>query len=639
MFDSIRNHKKYLMGFLMILIIPAFVLFGVEGYSRFNEGGEVVATVDGNEITKLEWDRAHQNESQRLRDAMPSLDSRLLDSEAARYATLERLVRQRVLATAAQKLNLYTSDRRLAQDLQADETIASLRRPDGTLDVEAYRVLLGRQGMTPEMYEARVRADLSQRQVAQAIQGTSFATEALANVSLNAFFERREVRVAQFLSQDFAARVTPTDAEIEAFYNSNAQLFQAPEQADVEYLVLDAAALEQSVVLAEADVRAYYEQNAASLSGAEERRASHILLTVPQGASEADKAAVRERAAALLEQVKGAPQTFADVARAESQDPGSAPGGGDLDFFARGAMVKPFEDAVYALQKGDISDLVETEFGFHIIQLTDIKAPPLKSFDEMRAEIEKDLKRQQAQRLFAESAEAFSNLVYEQPDSLQPAVERFKLSLQEVKGLTRQPSQEAGVLANSSLLEAIFSTESIERKRNTEAIETGSGQLTSARVVQHLPARTLPLAEVSQSVRERLVSQRAAELAREEGEKMLAAWKAGGDTAGLAAAVTISRDDPKGVLPQVLTSALSADPKALPAWVGVSLGEQGHAVVRVDKVLPREPGDEQRLAQEVQQYTQWWSAAEGQAYYDMLRERFKVRILVPEPADNLFAPR
>ncbi|MDO8904740.1 SurA N-terminal domain-containing protein [Hydrogenophaga sp.] len=633
MFDSIRNHKKYLMGFLMILIIPAFVLFGVEGYSRFNEGGEVVATVDGQEITKLEWDRAHQNESQRLREAMPALDARLLDSEAARYATLERLVRQRVLATAAQKLNLYTSDRRLAQDLQANETIASLRRPDGTLDVDAYRTLLGRQGLTPEMYEAQVRADLSQRQVVQAIQGTSFATTALANVSLNAFFERREVRVAQFLAQDFAARVTPTEAEIEAFYNSNAPLFQAPEQVDVEYLVLDAAALEQSVVLAEADVRAYYDQNASRLSGSEERRASHILLTVPQGASDADKAAVRERAAALLEQVKGAPKTFADVARAESQDPGSAPGGGDLDFFARGAMVKSFEDAAYALQKGDISDLVETEFGFHIIQLTDIKAPPLKSFEEMRVEIEKDLKRQQAQRLFAESAEAFSNLVYEQPDSLQPAVARFKLNLQEAKGLTRQPAQEAGVLANPSLLEAIFSPESIERKRNTEAIETGSGQLTSARVVLHSPARTLPLAEVRGSVQGRLVAQRSAEMAREEGERKLEAWKAGGDTAGLAAAVTISRDNPQGVLPQVLAAALSADPKALPAWVGVSLGGQGHAVVRVDKVLPREAGDEQRLAQEVQQYTQWWSAAEGQAYYDMLKERFKVRILVPEPAD------
>jgi peptidyl-prolyl cis-trans isomerase D len=634
MFDSIRNHKKYLMGFLMILIIPSFVLFGIEGYTRFNEGGEPVASVDGDEITKLEWDQAHQTESQRLREAMPNLDAQLLDSEAARYATLERLVRQRVLSAAAQKLNLYTSDRRLAQDLQANETIASLRKPDGTLDVEAYRTLLGRQGMTPEMYEARVRSDLSQRQVLQGVQATSFATEALANVSLNAFFERRELRVAQFLAQDFAAKVSPTDAEIEAFYNSNATLFQAPEQVDVEYLVLDLATLEKSVVVNEAELRAYYDQNAARLSGAEERRASHILLTVPQGASAADKQAVRDRANALLAEVKAAPDKFAELAKANSQDPGSAPSGGDLDFFTRGAMVKPFEDAAYALQKGQTSDVVESEFGFHIIRLTDIKAPPQRSFEDLRADIEKDLRRQQAQRLFSESAEAFSNLVYEQPDSLQPAAERFKLELKTAKGLLRQPAADAGVLAKPELLSAIFAPDSVERKRNTVAIETGSSQLTSARVVQHLPARTLPLAEVRSNVRERLVAQRAAELARAEGEKKLQAWKGGEAASQLAASVTVSRDNPQGVLPQVLTASLSADAKALPAWLGVSLGEQGYAVVRVDKVLPREPGDAQRKTQEVQQYNQWWSAAEGQAYYDTLKERFKVRMLVPAPAST-----
>ncbi len=636
MFESIRNHKKYLMGFLMILIIPSFVLFGIEGYTRFNESAETVATVDGQNITKLEWDQAHQTESRRLREAMPSLDASLLDSDQARHATLERLVRQRVLEVAARKLNLYTSDRRLAQDLQANETIATLRRPDGTLDVEAYRTLLGRQGLTPEMYEARVRAELSQRQVAQGIQGTSFTSDALANVSLNAFFERREVRVAQFNAADFAGGVSPTDAEIEAFYNGNAPLFQAPEQVDVEYLVLDTAALEGSVVLNESDLRAYYDQNAARLSGAEERRASHILLTVPQGAAAADKEAVRERANALLTEVRAAPGRFAELAKAHSEDPGSAPEGGDLDFFARGAMVKPFEDAAYALNKGDISDLVETEYGFHIIQLTDIKTPAQRSFEDMRAEIEKDLKRQQVQRLFADSAEAFSNLVYERPDTFEPAAERFKLKVQVARGLVREPGANTGVLANPSLLAAIFSPDSLSLKRNTEAIEIASGQLASARVVLHTPTQTRPLAEVRDSVRQRLVAQRSAALAREEAERKLEAWKSGGNNVGgLGAAVTLSRDNPQGVPPQVLAAALSADPKALPAWLGVSLGEQGHAVVRVDKVLPREPSDAPRLAQEVQQYTQWWSTAEGLAYYDMLKERFKARMLVPEPAAAL----
>jgi peptidyl-prolyl cis-trans isomerase D len=631
MFDTIRTHKKYLMGFLLILIIPSFILFGVQGFNESDQRGAVVATVDGEEITQLEWDQAHQAESQRLREAMPTLDAKLLDSEEARYATLERLVRQRVLAVAAQKLNLYTSDQRLARDLQDNEVIASLRRPDGTLDVEAYRQLVGRQGMTPEMFEAQVRADLSQRQVAQGIQGSGFAPQGLAKVALDAFFEQREVQVARFAPSDFAARVELSDADIETFYNANPALFQSQEQADVEYLVLDTATLQKNVTLAEAEVRAYYDQNASRLSGNEERRASHILLTLAPGASAADKAAVREKAATLLAQVKAAPQTFAEVAKANSQDPGSAVNGGDLDFFARGSMVKAFEDAAFALQKGAISDLVETEFGFHIIQLTDIKAPPLRSFESMRAEIEADLKQQQAQKLFADSAEAFSNFVYEQGDNLTAAAERFKLDLQTVKGLTRQPQPGAGPWANERLINAVFAADSIEKKRNTEAIETASGQLVSARMVSYTPARTRPLAEVSEGVRQRLLAQRSAELARETGAKQLEAWKTGTDAAGLSAALVVSRDNAQGLAGPVLNAALSADPKQLPAWVGVGLGEQGYAVVKVDKVLPRQPRDAQALVQETEQYSQWWSSAESLAYYDTLKERFKVQIKVPVP--------
>ncbi|WP_439588191.1 SurA N-terminal domain-containing protein [Hydrogenophaga sp.] len=633
MFDSIRNHKKYLMGFLMILIIPSFVLFGIEGYTSLNEGGAAVATVDGKDITKTEWDMAHQQESQRLRQAMPSIDAALLDSDGARYATLERLVRERLLAAAAGKLNLYTSNERLARELQQNETIATLRRPDGTLDVEAYRQLLARQGLTPESFEASVRADLSQRQVSMGILASGFTPLALANVSLNAFFERREVRVARFAARDFASQVKPTDAEIEAFYNANPAMFQALEQVDIEYLVLDAAALQKGTSLNEADLRAYYDQNVGRLSGNEERRASQILLTVPSGATAEQKEAVRQRATALLDRVRKAPSTFADVAKAESQDTNSSANGGDLGFFGREDMIKPFADAVFQLSAGAISDLVETDVGFHIIQLKEIKAPPQRSFESMRAEIETQLKQEQAQKQFSEAAETFSNLVYEQADSLKPAADRLKLEVRTAKGVQRQPLPGAtGVLASERLLGALFSGEALDKKRNTEAIETASGQLTSARVVQHMPARTLPLAEVREQVRERLVAQRATELAREEGEKRLQAWKGGGADTGLAPAVVVSRENPQGLLQPVLTAALSTDPKALPAWTGVSLGEEGYAVVKVEKVLPRDMRNAQQLSQEVQQYSQWWASAENEAYVESLRERFKVRILVPEPA-------
>ena len=627
MFDSVRTHKKFLMGFLLILIIPSFVLFGIQGFTSMRQQGEVVASVDGHDITQTEWDQAHKEQSQRLRDQVPGLDAKLLDSDEAKYASLEQLVRDRVLAAAVQKDHLVTSDQRLARALQADPTIAAMRKPDGSLDVERYRQLVAQQGLTPEGFEARVRSDLSVRQVTEGVQATTFATAAVAQASLNAFFERREVRVLPLATKDFAARVKPTDAEIEQFYKDNQPLFQAPEQIDIEYVVLDAAELAKGIVLNEEDLKTYFKENISRLSDGEQRRASHILLAAASSAPVAEREKVKAKAQALMEQVRKAPETFAELAKANSQDPGSAAKGGDLDYFGRGAMVKPFEDAVFAMNKGDISDVVETEFGYHIIKLVDVKVP---SFEALRPRLEADLRKQQAQKQFAESADSFSNMVYEQADSLKPAADQYKLELRTAKGLTRQPMQGAGVLANERLLAALFAPESLQNKRNTEAIETGSGQMTAARVLAYNPAHTMPLAQVRDNVVSRLVEQRAAQMAREEGAKKLEAFKAGqGEAATLPASLVVARDNPQGVSADVLNAALSADPAKLPAWVGVDQGAQGYTLVKVEKVLPRAAAKAQN--QEVQQYADWWGKAEVLAHYETLKQRFKVKILVPEP--------
>jgi len=285
--------------------------------------------------------------------------------------------------------------------------------------------------------------------------------------------------------------------------------------------------VKKTINLNEQDLKTYYEQNVARLSGTEERRASHILIAAAKGSSDAERQKAKARAEELLTQVRKAPESFAEVARKNSQDTGSAPQGGDLDFFARGAMVKPFEDAAFALKKGEISDVVESDFGYHIIKLTDIKAPKQKSFAELRTSLEADLKNQQARTKYAEAAEAFANGVYEQSDSLKPVADKLKLEVQSANRVLRQPEPGAkGVLANAKFLEAIFSTDTVANKRNSEAVEVGPSQLAAARITQYTPARTLPLAEVRAAVRERVVNARAAELARQEGEKQLAAWKA-----------------------------------------------------------------------------------------------------------------
>jgi len=632
MFEHVRKHNKILMIVLFLLIIPSFVLVGIDGYNRFLEKDRAVARVGSTDITRGEWEAAHRQEVERMRQLMPGIDAKLLDSDQARYGTLERLVRERVLTEAAHTAHLDASDARLARELQSIPAIAELRRPDGSLDMERYRQLLGRQGMSPEMFESTVRRELAARQVQAGVMQTAFVSAVPADLALDALHEQREVQVARFAAADFAARVKLEDAELEAFYQANQSLFQAPEQASIEYIVLDIDAVRKTIRLNEQDVRSYYEQNAARLSGTEERRASHILIAAAKDAPAAERQKARERAQELLAQVRQSPQGFAELARKHSQDPGSAAKGGDLDFFGRGAMVKPFEDAVFALKKGEISELVESDFGFHVIRLTDIKAPKQKSYAELRASLEAELTTQQARARYAEAAEAFTNGVYEQSDSLKPVAEKLKLEIHTASGLGRQPAPGAkGVLANARFLEAVFSADAVNNKRNTEAVEISPSQLAAARIVQHTPARTLPLAEVRQTVRERVLQARAAELARQEGQQQLAAWKAAPSGAKLGAVQLVSRDQPQNLAPAVLEAVLRADSAQLPQLVGVDLGAQGYAVARVNKRVERATPAAEVQKQERAQYAQWWMQAESQAYYQLLQQRLKVQIKVPRP--------
>ncbi len=632
MFDFVRKHTRVMQFLLFLLIFPSFVLFGLEGYNRFKDKGEPVAKVDGREILRSELDAAHKREIDRMRQQMPTLDPKLLDAPEARYNTLETLVRDRVLAAAADQSKLIISDQRLESALRQDPMIASLRGPDGRLDMARYRQLVGAQGMSPEMYESQVRADLSARQVIAGVGGTAFAPASQANVALNAVFERREIQVALFSTAEYLGKVTPTNAELESFYKGNPGMFQAPEQASIEYVVLDLDAVKKGLPVNEQDLKTYYEQNASRGSGAEERRASHILVSVPKSAPAAEHDKAKAKAQTLLAEVKKQPDSFAAVAKKNSEDPGSAPNGGDLDFFARGAMTKPFEDAVFAMKKGEISDLVESEFGFHIIKLTDIKAPKQRSFEEMKPELESEMKKQLAQRKFAESADTFSNSVYEQADSLKPVADKLKLEIHTAANVTRQPATGAtGVLANPKFLSALFAPDSVEKKRNTEAVETGPSQLAAGRITQYAAARTLPFAEVKDRVRERVVAARGAELARKEGALKLAAWKASPASASLSPALVVSRQDAQKQPTAVIEAALRADPGALPAWAGVDLGAAGYAVVKVSKIVPREPPTPQVATQERNQYTQWWANAESMAYFNLLKERFKVQFKIERP--------
>jgi len=630
MFDFVRKHTRILQFVLVLLIFPSFVFFGIQGYSRFTGGeNEPVAKVDGHNITQAEWSAAQREQVERVRRQMPGVDVKLFDTPEMKKQVLEGMIRERVLLTAANKLHLVTTDDRLQRELLSIPQLAELRKPDGSFDVEAYRALLNAQGMTPESFEARMRQDATMRQVLQGIGATAFGPGTSSSAAFDALLQQREIQVQRFDAKDYLAKVSPSEADLRAYYDAaqNAAQFESAEHATIEYVVLDLDAIMKDITVPEDDLRKYYTENEKRYTTPEERRASHILVNAEKSAPAAEREKAKAKAEQLLAEVRRAPGSFADVARKNSDDPGSAQRGGDLDFFGRGAMVKPFEDAVFGLKQGEISGVVESDFGYHIIQLTGQRGGEKKSFEQVRGEIEQEAKKQQAQSRFAAAAVDFTNMVYEQADSLKPAADKFKLEVRTAKDVQRTPAAGAtGVLGSAKLLESLFSADSIKNKRNVEAVEVGPSQLASGRIVQHSPARRRPFEEVQALVREKVAAQQAAALARKEGEARLAELQKSPDTALPGAPVTVSRASTRDVPRDIVDAALRAPADKLPGVVGVDQGAQGYALVRIVRLLGRDPAGGEALRLQAQ-YGQAWGDAEAQAYYAALKSRLRAQTL------------
>jgi peptidyl-prolyl cis-trans isomerase D len=390
--------------------------------------------------------------------------------------------------------------------------------------------------------------------------------------------------------------------------------------------VLDAESLRKQVTVPEEDLKKYYTENIARFSTPEERRARHILVKAEKNAPADVRAKAKAKAEEILAEVKKNPAAFPELAKKYSEDPGSAERGGDLDFFGRGAMTGPFDEAVFALKPGQLSGVVETDFGYHIIEVTAVRGGEKKSYEQVRAQIEDEVRRQLAQKRFSEVAVDFTNMVYEQSDSLKPAADKFKLEIKRAQEVRHAPGTGAsGPLASAKFLDALFSPETLHNKRNTDAVETAPSQLVSGRVVRYTPAHTLPLAEVKDKVREKVAAQMASALAHKDGEARLADLKKDSNAALTGPAVVVSRATAKDLPRPVIDAVLRADPSKLPQPVGVDLGEAGYAVARITKVLGRDPiAAETGRAQA--QYAQAWGDAEAQAYYAALKSRLKVDI-------------
>ncbi|HTH94160.1 MAG TPA: SurA N-terminal domain-containing protein, partial [Rhodocyclaceae bacterium] len=515
MFDFVRNNPRVVQIFLALITLP-FALWGIDSYMHASGGNDSLATVGKSPITRQQFQQATQEQAQRLQSTLGAqFDPAMMNSPEARQAVLENLINQRLLTSYAADEHIAVTDAQLAQTLSSIPAL----QVDGKFSLERFEAIAQAQGLSKQALEARVRQDMATRMAVLPVAGATLVSHAGGDAWLAAVLQSRDVSQMQLKPDDYLSKVTlPADAA-KTFYDSNKTLFEVPEQVRFEYVVLNQKDFAQKVQVSDADIKSWYDSHQKDYTRPEERRASHILILADKSAKPEAIKAAEAKAESILAQVKKSPADFAKLAKQYSQDPGSASNGGDLGVVERGAMVKPFEDSVYSLKQGEISGIVRTDYGFHIIQLTSLKPAHVQPLAEVKASIAADLKAQTAGKKYAEAADTFTNTVYEQADSLKPAADQFGLQIQQSPWVAKGAPAPG---LNPKIVTALFSDDAIKNKRNTQAVEIAPNTLMSARVVDHKDATTLPFAQVQAEIEKRLKRDEAVKLAAKDGEARLA---------------------------------------------------------------------------------------------------------------------
>ncbi len=643
MFDFIRNNRRFLQFVMLVMILPSFVFFGIQGYNRMGDGDNL-ATIGQQAISQAEFDNTMRSQLERYKQMMgANYDAKLFDTPAARENVLNSLISQKVVSAEAQRDALLGSDDRLREIIKTLPGVVV----DGKFDVEAYKRFTASQGFaSTDGFEAKLRADIGVQAITSTLQGSTVVPTSLVDKVAIAQERTYSVQEVLFKPETYADKVRFEASDVEKFYTAQRKQFELPERAKIEYVVFDTAAVAKGITVAEVDLKAYYDANQARLGTPEERQASHILIKADSKASEKEVADAKVKAEALTALLKKDPNQFAKLAKENSQDAGSATQGGDLGFFKRDAMVKPFSDMAFSMKEGDVSAPVKSDFGWHVIRLTGIKAANVKGFDAVKNELAVELKAQQATKKFAEQSEQFSNLVYEQGDNFKAVAEKFKLEIKTVEGITRTSMKQTAPAGtpnanpfNEKLANALFAEDAIKAKKNSEAIEAVKGTLVSARMVDYVAPKTLPLTEVKTSVEAQLKQDLAKKMAQSEGEAKLKALQAKPTDSldGLATAKDVSKLKPD-TLSSAAFSAIVRASATLPSWAGATLSNGHFAIYKVVAVGPIPTLDETKRANAQAALKRAYAEQEAQSLINVLRERHNVKVLKsPAAADAVKA--
>jgi peptidyl-prolyl cis-trans isomerase D len=589
MLQAIRDKAQgWIAWAIVILISIPFALWGIQEY--LGVGGEPeVAVVNGEPITQRLLDQRTRDFRERLRSALgDGFSSDLIDEETLKPQVLEAMIQERVLGDAVYDWNLRISD------AQARGFIASIPafQRDGRFDQALYDAALRNRGMTPAGFEQSVRQELSVSQLQDGIQNSAFVTDHALAKQVRLIDETRDVSFARIPAAAYADRIVVTVEGLREFYDQNPDLFRTPEQVRLEYLVLDAETLGHFVEVDDAGLRQYFDDHRSEFVAPEERAMRHILIAVNAGADEATAEAASAEAVQVLERIRGGAD-FAELAAEFSDDPGSAANGGDLGWVERGVMVPEFEQAGFALEVGAVSEPVKTDFGYHLIQVTDLRGGSDATFEEMRDAVDASYRKFEAESLFFDYAERLAQAAYESSGSLTPAAEELGLEVQSTGWLTRD-AELPEALSSPKVLNLAFSDDVLIERHNSELIEVGNQTAVVIRVAEYQPAGIRDFEANRDLIEESYRTQTMADAAADTGREMLDALRSGARSLSDAASTHawqfsqqqgVTRN-PSNLPPAVVESAFSLSPPAADglAYTGVAAGNGDFFLVEVAAV-------------------------------------------------------
>ncbi len=572
MLQSIRERAQGVVAwFIVVLISVPFALWGIQEY--LGVGTEtVVASVNDQEITEREFEKGYRDFRQSLRERLgKNYRPELLDEKELRQQVLEAMIRNSLVMQAADDLGLAASDEMVISTIRAIPAF----QVAGVFNQDAYDRGVRLQGVNSAGFEAQIRSALVSEQLSKAIRESEFSTASEFEQLIRLRQQRRELGYLIVPASSYLDQVSISDDETKAHYEANKNSYLAPERVRIEYLDLDIDNIAKTLTADEQTLQGYYEQHKDEFVAAEQRRASHILFAVEEGAAESDVEAVREKALLTIARIKGG-EDFAAVAKEVSEDPGSADQGGDLGFFEKGIMDPVFEEEAFALELDQVSELIRSSFGFHVIKLTGIRNAEA-SYEEMRDKVKTAYLRNEAERLFYEYAERMSDLAYEDPQSLEPAAEALGMKISKSDWFTRDGGE--GVLAAPKVLGAAFSDEVLIQGMNSEALELAAEHMLVLRVINHEESSIRPYEAVEADIRQSLKADKAFELSRKKAGELVAELQAGAGLVAVAEREGLSQqlkgyiDRDNQEVPRELVEYLFSMPK--PESGKASFGEVG----------------------------------------------------------------